>query len=581
MFDFLNNQTQLQLPNPMQGMAQTMTLAQLASKMQNEQLQNTGLQNSLDDRAAVDRVLPILHAGKWSNEAIQTALQAEPKARNAIITMVDAKRKADIETADKESQIKDRNDKSNREALKTVGNMANDLYTKDGDISPFEMSAFAKKAKFAGVPDEVLSTMPGITEQGQSNNLRAWFRNFGAVSSDPKAQEEILDIQRKRPGLMAETDAKTENYKATTDNTRDLMKWRPEEMRIKGENATSGSRNATTAEGRLGVERITADPFGLLGINGGGAGVGGGSGGGRGGPTTSTTMNPPATTEQQAWIDANGGAGAQPRGASGGSGILNNQNLRGDEFLKSLPPALSDQVKALAEGRMPFPGSFALKTPYWQGMLSAVAQYDPTFDAVNYNARSQTRTDFTKGKMAGNLTSAATVLQHLDALDKSYKSLENFGGVMTPLNTPVNAVENFFGDARQSDIELKVNAVADEMARVFRQTGMSESEVLRWKTTLNKNKSPEGQQAVIEAAMELLKGRMDAIGDQYNRGMGTTTDPIQLLSPRAQEVYNRLAPKKDGKKESKGDGADKGELMVDKHGNRARVFKDGRVVEEK
>jgi hypothetical protein len=45
---------------------------------------------------------------------------------------------------------------------------------------------------------------------------------------------------------------------------------------------------------------------------------------------------------------------------------------------------------------MQFPNGPALKTPYWQNMLRNVAQFDPEFDAVNYNARSKTRADFTQ-----------------------------------------------------------------------------------------------------------------------------------------------------------------------------------------
>jgi len=36
---------------------------------------------------------------------------------------------------------------------------------------------------------------------------------------------------------------------------------------------------------------------------------------------------------------------------------------------------------------MAFPSGFALKSPYWQNMISLVSQYDPNFDAVNFNAR--------------------------------------------------------------------------------------------------------------------------------------------------------------------------------------------------
>jgi hypothetical protein len=63
-----------------------------------------------------------------------------------------------------------------------------------------------------------------------------------------------------------------------------------------------------------------------------------------------------------------------------------------------LPQNDAAQVKALAEGRMAFPTGTALKSAYWQDMLQKVAQFDPSFDAVNYNARAGTRKAFTSGK---------------------------------------------------------------------------------------------------------------------------------------------------------------------------------------
>ena len=72
-------------------------------------------------------------------------------------------------------------------------------------------------------------------------------------------------------------------------------------------------------------------------------------------------------------------------------------DVRVRAYLASLPAPVASEVKAYAEGRRPFPTGFALKAPYFQSLIQMVGQYDPTFDAVNYNARSKTRNDFTSG----------------------------------------------------------------------------------------------------------------------------------------------------------------------------------------
>ena len=119
--------------------------------------------------------------------------------------------------------------------------------------------------------------------------------------------------------------------------------------------------------------------------------------------------------------------GQMTGGDSGTNGILgasaqnsDQQNdisqLHGDDYLKLLPTTRAQQVKALDEGRMQFPSGFALKSPYWQQMISAVIQYDPDFDAVNYNSRASTRKDFTSGKSADSITALNTAMSHLNNL---------------------------------------------------------------------------------------------------------------------------------------------------------------------
>jgi hypothetical protein len=76
-----------------------------------------------------------------------------------------------------------------------------------------------------------------------------------------------------------------------------------------------------------------------------------------------------AKTDQEAYN------AAHPKGT--GSTVF------GPAFLQTLSPPDAELVKALAEGRLAFPGGFALKAPWWQQKLEQVAQYDPSFDATN------------------------------------------------------------------------------------------------------------------------------------------------------------------------------------------------------
>jgi hypothetical protein len=214
-------------------------------------------------------------------------------------------------------------------------------------------------------------------------------------------------------------------------------------------------------------------------------------------------------------------------------------NLSGDAFLATLPSAQQAQVKALADGRMQFPAGFALKSPYWQQMLTAVSQYDPSFDGVNFNARASTRKDFTSGKSAQNIKSLNTAIGHLGALDSQ------IGGTASHSFTPLNAAENYLsstlgGDAGPTRFSQTAGALASELTAVFRGSGGAEADVKRYLAELNPNASLEQKKAAVQNITELLSSRLAAIGDQYGKGMGRTEDPLNLLDPKAAGVLRRI-----------------------------------------
>lgn len=211
-------------------------------------------------------------------------------------------------------------------------------------------------------------------------------------------------------------------------------------------------------------------------------------------------------------------------------------------LLEQLEPQIALQVKALSEGRMAFPSGFALKSPYWQTMISLVSQYDPSFDAVNYNGRAKARNDFTSGKSAQNITSFNTAIGHLDSLDKSVDELENsrFPWWNSMANSAKGQYDTKFQSAMKK-FQAAKTAVTDELTRAFRGTGGNVHDIVQWEKAISDSDSPEALHSAIRTAIELLHSRIEAVGDQYNRGMGTTKDPLTLLSPKAQEAVRRLS----------------------------------------
>jgi hypothetical protein len=223
---------------------------------------------------------------------------------------------------------------------------------------------------------------------------------------------------------------------------------------------------------------------------------------------------------------------------NGAPEVPGNTSATGDAYLGSLDQQTAAQVKALAEGRMAFPTGTALKSPYWQGMLGAVSQYDPSFDAVNYNARSGTRKGFTSGKEAQTVNALNTVAEHLGTLSDYADQLDN---TSIPI---INRIKNFAaqetGDPRIARFNTAKKAAADEVAKVWRATGGSEADIQENLKNLDGAQSPEQLHAAIGTLVQLIGGKLSALQDQYKQGMGTTQYVKPLVSPEAAAAYEKV-----------------------------------------
>lgn len=215
---------------------------------------------------------------------------------------------------------------------------------------------------------------------------------------------------------------------------------------------------------------------------------------------------------------------------------------RNDAYLSQLDPAYAAQVKAYADGRMQFPAGFALKSPYFQGMLRDVGTYDPTFDAVNYNARSKTRSSFTAGQDANNVTAINTALQHAGTVSDAFDQLGNTS--MPAVNYFKNKLAGAFGSSAPSNAAEAVSALAAEARKVFATTGGGSLQELKdWEQNFPKNGSPEQQKGALKEFVGLMDGRLDALASKYNQGMGTSEQGIDLINPPARAAYMKLTGK--------------------------------------
>lgn len=237
----------------------------------------------------------------------------------------------------------------------------------------------------------------------------------------------------------------------------------------------------------------------------------------------------------QAMMFSGMGMGGGGGGAVGGGPAMSGPT--GDDFLKMLNPALAGQVKAIAEGRQQPPTSMAMRSPMGQALMSAVNQYDPTFDATNYQARSKTRNDFTSGNAAKQVNAMNTAIGHAGTLLDAADALDNTSFPL--LNRGLNAAAQATGDPRIQQFNTARDALAGEITKAFRGSAGSEKDIEELRNNLSAAGSPEQMKAAIGQAMKLLASKNESLADQYTKGFGNNSQP-NFLDPHAQAALAKL-----------------------------------------
>lgn len=208
--------------------------------------------------------------------------------------------------------------------------------------------------------------------------------------------------------------------------------------------------------------------------------------------------------------------------------------------ISQFTPNVQALAKQLVEYKIPLPTGMALSNPksVWNAAIQAAGILDPTFDATQYPARLAMRKDFTSGKAAQTITALNTVIGHLDTLNKNGQALEN--AAIPIFNRGVNVVKTGTGNPAVKNFDVAKNAVADELLRVFRSTGGTETEVQSWKEQFDSSGSPEQLKGAINQAVELIGSRVSALQDQYDRGFGKPQN-FKFFTPKSEKILQELS----------------------------------------
>lgn len=219
-----------------------------------------------------------------------------------------------------------------------------------------------------------------------------------------------------------------------------------------------------------------------------------------------------------------------------GGGITS--DLHGDDYLSTLPQNVANQVKAIAEGRQQAPSGFSSRSAFGRNLMSAVEQYDPEFNQLDYQTRLKTRKEFTSGAPAKSITALNTAIEHLNTLAEKGESLDS--GSIPALNYVTNAYRSETGDKRVAGFNTAKNTLAQEIVSAYKGAGGNAEDVKSQMDNLSPNASKAQRTEVLGTIATLMKGKIDALQEQYQNGMGKYADKRSFYTPKAISLFQKF-----------------------------------------
>ena len=185
-----------------------------------------------------------------------------------------------------------------------------------------------------------------------------------------------------------------------------------------------------------------------------------------------------------------------------------NTTLTGDAFLKTLSPVDQAHVKALNEGREPFPtAKMMASNPYYERLADAVAQYNPDFDATAFSTRKNANTAFTTGIQGRQLLAFGSAVKHLETLGGLIDALKNKDTIQ--LNRLNNLWEKQTGQSAVTNFDAAKGIVAKEIMKSIVTGGGGVEERQELSKLMDKAQSPEQLRGVVDTYYELMKAQKE------------------------------------------------------------------------
>lgn len=264
-----------------------------------------------------------------------------------------------------------------------------------------------------------------------------------------------------------------------------------------------------------------------------------------GAPLTGQKAPPPQTADEARRAKAEADIAeikAQQARVSGGIDIPpppGDPSKTGEDYLSTLPHGMAPTVRAMLDGRMAPPSSFALKTPYWQQMLSAANQADPAFDQSLWQSRVVTRKNYesqTRTSPSMAITSLNTLAAHLNNLYENHLNMA--GPDLGPASSLAAGLAQSFDQKYTPAYNNEIGFVQSELQKLLTGT-TSVTEGDRLVNNLKAAQSSSARLSAIKAIVELAQGRIGPLRQGWHAVFGDKSMPTDL-TPSSMAVFDNI-----------------------------------------
>lgn len=218
----------------------------------------------------------------------------------------------------------------------------------------------------------------------------------------------------------------------------------------------------------------------------------------------------------------------------------------GEDYLKTLPPGIGNQVRQIINGDMQMP-SGSTRSASAQQIRQAVNQADPTFNEQRFKTKSSYKA-VSPATPGGSINSANTVINHIGLLNDLAEAMSN--GDVQGVNRAVNWVKTQLGNPNVTNANAAMTAVSNEMERLMRQAGTSDSGIAAFRSAIDVIRtSPAQAKGQIGTLLQILGGRTSELANSYVRAMDRGDNEVDrrfvgnFISPQARKTLTRLGVK--------------------------------------